>query len=252
MSALPGTTGRRRIYLMRHGFVDYTSEAVRKARDPKVATLTEQGVAEAQAAGLALADVHFDLALCSGLPRTRQTAEYVLAAHSKAPALEVDERFGELRSGHYMDFHSAEHLAAVMTFTFEQAGEEGAEFLAGGERFSDALIRIREALAALLARPDWACALVVAHEVVNRMLLADVIGAPLGASAGFEQDTGCINILDFDLVPADSGEGTRVERGVIKAVNLTPPNYLKNGMNLRSLEAIFTRASGASLEPGAD
>jgi probable phosphoglycerate mutase len=241
MSALPGTTGRRRIYLMRHGFVDYTSAAVRAARDPKVATLTERGVEEARAAGVALSEVHFDLALCSGLARTRQTAEFVLAEHPNAPALEEDERFGELRSGSYMDFHSAEHLAAVMTFTFEQAGEPEAAFLPGGERFADALIRIREALADLLARPDWATALVVAHEVVNRMLLADVIGAPLGASAGFEQDTGCINILDFDLVPAESGEGTIVERGVIKAVNLTPANYLKNGMNLRSLEAIFTR-----------
>ena len=36
-----------------------------------------------------------------------------------------------------------------------------------------------------LERPGWATALVVAHEVMNRMLLADVIGAPLGASAGF-------------------------------------------------------------------
>ncbi len=103
------------------------------------------------------------------------------------------------------------------------------------------MIRVRAALHDLLMRPDWASALVVAHEVVNRMVLADVIGAPLGASAGFEQDTGCINILDFDLVPNETGEGTRVERGVIKAVNLTPANYLKNGMNLRSLEAIFTR-----------
>lgn len=243
MSALPGTTGRRRIYLMRHGFVDYTSAAVRKARDPKVATLTERGVEEARAAGVALSEVHFDLALCSGLPRTRQTAEIVLAEHPDAPPLEEDARFGELRSGAYMDFHSAEHLAAVMTFTFEQAGEPDAVFLPGGERFSDALVRIREGVAALLARPGWASALVVAHEVVNRMLLADVIGAPLGASAGFEQDTGCINILDFDLVPAESGEGTKVERGVIKAVNLTPANYLKNGMNLRSLEAIFTQPS---------
>ncbi|MDP1555724.1 MAG: histidine phosphatase family protein, partial [Hyphomonas sp.] len=65
--------------------------------------------------------------------------------------------------------------------------------------------------------------------------------APLGASAGFEQDTGCINILDFDLVPLESGPCPKVERGVIKAVNLTPANYLKNGMNLRSLEAIFTQ-----------
>ena len=241
MSALPGTTGRRRIYLMRHGFVDYTSEAVRKARDPKVATLTERGIEEARAAGAALSEVHFDLAVCSGLPRTRQTAEFVLAEHPKAPELEVEERFGELRSGSYMNFHSAEHLAAVMTFTFEQAGEPGAEFLPGGERFADAMIRVREALHDVLMRPNWASALVVAHEVVNRMVLADVIGAPLGASAGFEQDTGCINILDFDLVPNETGEGTRVERGVIKAVNLTPANYLKNGMNLRSLEAIFTR-----------
>ncbi len=240
MSALPGTTGRRRIYLMRHGFVDYTSEAVRKARDPKVATLTPRGEEEARAAGIALSEVHFDLALYSGLPRTRQTADIVLAEHPKAPNLEVDERFGELRSGTYMDFHSAEHLAAVMTFTFEQAGEPGAEFLPGGEKFADALIRGRAALRDLLLRPGWATALVVAHEVMNRMLLADVIGAPLGASAGFEQDTGCINILDFDMVPDESGEGARIERGVIKAVNLTPANYLKNGMNLRSLEAIFT------------
>lgn len=245
MSALPGTTGRRRIYLMRHGFVDYTSEAVRKARDPKVATLTPRGEEEARAAGIALSEVHFDLALYSGLPRTRQTAEIVLAEHPKAPQLEVDERFGELRSGTYMDFHSAEHLAAVMTFTFEQAGEPGAEFLPGGEKFADALVRGRAALRELLLRPGWATALVVAHEVMNRMLLADVIGAPLGASAGFEQDTGCINILDFDMVPDESGEGTRIERGVIKAVNLTPANYLKNGMNLRSLEAIFTRPAQA-------
>ncbi|MBA3067217.1 MAG: histidine phosphatase family protein [Hyphomonas sp.] len=241
MSALPGTTGRRRIYLMRHGFVDYTSAAVRKARDPKVATLTDRGIDEARAAGVALSDVHFDLAICSGLPRTRQTAEIVLAEHPKALELEVEPRFGELRSGSYMDFHSAEHLAAVMTFTFEQAGEPDAEFLPGGERFADAMVRVREGLHDLLMRPSWASALVVAHEVVNRMVLADVIGAPLGASAGFEQDTGCINILDFDLVPNETGEGTRVERGVIKAVNLTPANYLKNGMNLRSLEAIFTR-----------
>ncbi|MBI1401143.1 histidine phosphatase family protein [Hyphomonas sp.] len=241
MSALPGTTGRRRIYLMRHGFVDYASEAVRKSRDPTVATLTERGVEEARAAGAALSDVHFDLAICSGLPRTRQTAEIVLAEHPLTLELEVEERFGELRSGSYMDFHSAEHLAAVMTFTFEQAGEPDAEFLPGGERFADAMVRVRAGLHDLLMRPNWASALVVAHEVVNRMVLADVIGAPLGASAGFEQDTGCINILDFDLVPDERGEGTRVERGVIKAVNLTPANYLKNGMNLRSLEAIFTR-----------
>jgi probable phosphoglycerate mutase len=241
MSALPGTTGRRRIYLMRHGFVDYTSEEVRRTRDPSIVRLTPSGEDEARAAGVALSEVHFDLAICSGLIRTRQTAEIVLAEHPDAPPLEEERRFEEVRSGQYIDFKSAEHLAATMTFLFEQAGEPDAEFLPGGEKFSDAMVRIMDGMTDLLMRPNWATALVVAHEVVNRMVLASVIGAPLGASAGFEQDTGCINIIDFDLVPDESGNRTRIERGMIKAINLTPANYLKNGMNLRSLEAIFTR-----------
>jgi len=188
-----------------------------------------------------LADIAFDLALCSGLKRTRQTAEIVLAEHPQDLTLEDAPDFQELRSGQYINFESPQQLAAVMTFQFEQAGEPGATFLEGGEKFSDAMTRINAGLTDLLRRPDWATCLLVAHEVVNRLILATILGAPLGASAGFEQDTGCINILDFDLVPVEGeAKGTRIERAVIKAVNLTPANYLKNGMNLRSLEAIFT------------
>lgn len=242
MAALPGTTGRRRLYLMRHGFVDYTSKAVRESRDPSQAYLTPSGREEAQAAGAALQDIHFDLALCSGLRRTRETAEIVLAEHPYDLALEDEPRFTELRSGRYIDFESAEQLAATMTFQFERAGEPEATFLEGGEAFAEARDRIVDGVEALLARPNWHTALLVAHEGVNRILLAWAIGAPLGASAGFEQDTGCINIIDFDLVPNGAGERVKIERAVIKSINLTPANYLKNGMNLRSLESIFTRA----------
>jgi len=43
-------------------------------------------------------------------------------------------------------------------------------------------------------------------------------------------------VLDFDMTA--SGE---IERTMIKSVNLTPYNWLKHGMNLTSLEAIFER-----------
>lgn len=241
MNALAGTTGRRRIYLMRHGYVDYTSREVIESMDPSRATLTARGREDARMAGVALADIQFDLALCSGLRRTRQTAEIVLAEHKEDLALEDVPDFEELRSGQYIHFESPQQLAAVMTFQFEQAGEPGATFLEGGEKFADAMVRIRAGLDALLQRPGWANCLLVAHEGVNRLILASILGAPLGAAAGFEQDTGCINILDFDMVPGETeGGASRIERAVIKAVNLTPANYLKNGMNLRSLEAIFT------------
>lgn len=243
MGALPGTTGRRRLYLMRHGFVDYTSPEVRAAQDPSIAYLTDEGREEARAAGIALSEVHLDVAFHTGLNRTQETAQIVLAQHElETPELEAEPRFAELKSGQYMDFQSPEHLAAVMTFQFEQAGEPDATFLEGGEKFADAMVRIEDGVKGLLSRPGWATGLLVAHEVVNRMILAWAIGAPLGSSAGFEQDTGCINIIDFDLVPDEAGN-TRIERVLIKAVNLTPANYLKNGMNLRSLEAIFTRAA---------
>ena len=51
----------------------------------------------------------------------------------------------------------------------------------------------------------------------------------------------CIDILDFDLVPRADGEGVEIARRIIKAVNLTPYNYTKHGMNLTALEFIFER-----------
>jgi len=225
---------------MRHGFVDYSSPEVRASRDPSVAYLTERGKAEAKSAGIALSEVHLDVAFHSGLNRTQETAQIVLAQHElETPELEVESRFQELRSGQYIDFDSPQQFAATMTFQIEQAGEPGATFLEGGEKFSDAMARVEDGLKGLLSRPGWASGLLVAHEFINRMILAWAIGAPLGASAGFEQDTGCINIIDFDLVPDEAGN-VRIERAVIKAINLTPANYLKNGMNLLSPAAIFT------------
>ncbi len=73
-------------------------------------------------------------------------------------------------------------------------------------------------------------------------MLSWAAGAGLAAAGAFEQDTGCINVLDFDMVPGASGRPIpEIERVLIKAVNLTPYNYVKHGMNLTSLEAIFDR-----------
>ena len=100
------------------------------------------------------------------------------------------------------------------------------------------------ALQRLFAQPGWHTALVVAHEGVNRLLLSWMTGNGLSAVQSFEQDLACINVLDFDMVPREDGTvGTDIARRLIKAVNLTPYNYVKHGMNLTSLEAIFVRVA---------
>jgi broad specificity phosphatase PhoE len=226
---------------MRHGHVDYFSAEVVRTRDSRMVTLTERGRLEAQAAGRALAAVTFDRAICSGLPRTRQTAQLVLEQIPGAPALEIEPAFVELHGGS-ANVRSRQELVATMSFYFEKAAEPGATMLEGGESFTGAQARAVEALRGLLRAPAWRQILIVAHEGINRLILSWACRAELAAAGAFEQDTGCINVLDFDMVLSeDRAPAPEIARVIVKAVNLTPYNYLKHGMNQTSLEAIFAR-----------
>ncbi len=229
---------------MRHGHVDYFSKEVRESGHTDLVPLTPLGREQAQASGAALSHVRFDRALSSGLPRTQQTAEIVLAANDDAAhlTLGVDRDLVEIKGGGgVMRAKSREELAARMAFEFDQAAQPGARMM-GGDVFADVQARSAGALKRLLATPDWHTALVVAHEGVNRLVLSWMTGNGLSGVQTFEQDLACINILDFDMVPRDDGRvGSEIFRGMIKAVNITPYNFVKHGMNLTSLEAIFVR-----------
>jgi probable phosphoglycerate mutase len=232
---------------MRHGFVDYLAPEIVKTRDTNAVKLTERGRLEAEAAGRAFVAVTFDRAICSGLPRTRETAELVLAQIVNAPLLEIEPAFIEVHGGD-AKAKSRQELIAAVSFRFETAGISGATLFEGGEAFASAQQRAVSAVRHLLREPGWRQILIVAHEGINRLILSWACGAELAAAGAFEQDTGCINVLDFDMVPSAGGSpGSEIARMLLKAVNLTPYNYLKHGMNLTSLEAIFARD-----EPPAD
>ena len=235
MSTLPGTKSRKRIYLMRHGHVDYLARHVVASGDIHSVPLTPRGRSQAEAAGKAFQHVLFDRAVCSGLPRTRETAEIVLSFQKEPPKLEVVPDLVEIQGGKMQPVSSRDELIARMNETFSQAGKPGATNHEGGEVFANAQSRSVKAITTFLAEPGWHQMLIAAHEGINRLILSWAAGAGLYALGAFEQDTGCINVLDFDM------KGSEIERPRIKAVNLTPYNYLKHGMNLTSLEAIFER-----------
>ena len=79
---------------MRHGHVSY-SDAAGRPINPLNVPLTDEGRAQAAAARDLLAEIAFDRAVCSGLPRARETAEIVLGPHDLD--LEEDPAFLELR-----------------------------------------------------------------------------------------------------------------------------------------------------------
>jgi len=236
-------TGRRRIFLMRHGHVDYFAPGL---TDPRSVPLTEEGRRQAEAAGLALKGVAFDIAVHSGLPRTVETAALALAGRSLGAVAEPG--LEELKSG-WVVAASREELAAMLAFSFDDAHLPGASFLPEGESFVEAQARIIEAMEGLIARNPWRTALVVAHEGVNRIILGWACGGGLRTVGAFEQDLACINVIDLDITANETGTGLRIERALLKAVNVTPYDYLKDGLPRTSLEHLFGVDFGSGRPP---
>lgn len=239
--------GRRRVYLMRHGHVDYFAPDI---TDPRMVPLTDEGRLQAEAARDALRHTHFDIAVCSGLPRTRETAEIILSGNENPPNLADLEQIEELKSG-WIVAKSREELAARLAYSFDSADEEGASFLPEGETFAGAQSRIVAGLQSLLTGGEWRSALIVAHEGVNRIALGWACGGGLRTIAAFEQDLCCVNLIDFDITPRPDGAGLQIERIVVKAMNVTPYDFVKKGLSRTSLEHLFDIDFGMARPPKA-
>jgi broad specificity phosphatase PhoE len=227
--------GRRRIYLMRHGHVDYFAN---NDTHPRMVKLTDEGRVQAQAAREALSTVSFDFAVCSGLPRARETAEIVLSGRENPPEIHDELNLEELKSG-WLKASSREELAARLAFAFDDADAEDAKFLPDGETFREAEARVVGALKSVITTRTWRTALVVAHEGVNRIALGWACGGGLATVSAFEQDLCCINVIDLDITPSEDGDALQLERAILKAINVTPYDYVKDGLERTSLEHLF-------------
>jgi len=226
-SGLPGTRGRKRVYLMRHGEVSYQRPDGSTQFSTEV-ELTDEGIEQTRLMREMLAPVPFDLGVHTGLTRTRQTVERVLAG--REVRIDTVHDLREIKAG------SIEHLTedridAELTYGFERAAQPGAGF-PGGETFADFQARVVPAFESLLLRGDWTTALVVAHGGTNAVLLSWVTRGGLAGLAAFEQDAGCLNIVDVDVVDGE------VLRRMLRAVNLTPYNLTKHEHYLTVAERI--------------
>ncbi|HUE94721.1 histidine phosphatase family protein [Pseudomonas sp.] len=219
---------RRRIYLMRHAEVSYF-DAQGQPLDPRQVPLTERGRQQAAAAGALLAEVSFDLAVCSGLPRTEETARQIL--HGRALPLHAEPRLQEIRGGRLREIPRQDRERSI-AYAYDGAEQPGARFI-GGELWSDFVVRVNQAWAQLIARDDWQNLLIVAHDAVNRLLLAQIIGCGLGGLKGFEQDPACINIIEADI------DAATIQRAFIRTLNLTAYDLIRPCQQLTVMEKVW-------------
>ena len=229
MMSLPGTSDRRRIYLLRHGAVEYLNPDGTRVPDPRGVGLNAAGREQAAILCELLKDVEFDRVVHSGLPRTRETAEIVLG-DGRAHALEAAPEFREIEIGH-IDRVPLHSIDAEFTYGFEAAADPEAS-LARGEPFGRFFERVVAGLENLLLQSGWSRLLLAGHGGTNRVILSWMARGGLHSLASFEQDECCLNVLDVDVV---NGE---MPRRYVRVMNLTPGNLTKEGLYLTTLERI--------------
>ncbi len=214
---------RRRLYLLRHGEVNYVEQG--RHVPPEGVHLNEAGRAQAQAAADALADAPFDRVVTSGLQRTDETARIVLG--SRNLPIETVPDLHEIRGGRITHLPPAELRSTFVEALTRRLTIDDTFLL--GETFGGFRDRVLPAFRALIDDLSWSTMLLVLHGGVNRLILADVIGLDLHGLGHMEQDACCINLIDFD------------ERGygIVRLVNYTPYNPLKAGLSLTTMERYF-------------
>jgi broad specificity phosphatase PhoE len=210
---------RRRIYLMRHARVAYFEDG--RPLHPETVPLTDEGREQASAAGEALAGIHFDRVITSGLPRTLETARIV------APDREAESwpELREIESGRLAEIPEDE-LERAFVEAWRDVVPEEARFL-GGETVGSLLDRVLPAVDRLLADRDWDVVLAVLHGGVNRAILSYALTGGRAFLGNFEQSPGCINILDVG------------DDWVVRAVNITATDLAHRDGRLRTMEELW-------------
>ena len=228
-TALDGAR-RRRLYLFRHGAVDYLDAQGNWVPDPDAVRLNKKGEEQARAMAQAFSSVTVDRALCSGLPRTLQTAEIVLAG--RGMPIGIVAGLEEIRP---VSAESAPDLDLIddVAYAHWRAGDPEARFLAG-ERYADFYERVVASVESIIADQSWNSLAVFAHGGTNAAVLGWASGLGKAAFGAFDQQTCCLNIIDFDTC-SQSGS---LRRRTIRALNVTAEDPLKHGRRAGDLELL--------------
>jgi len=218
---------------MRHGAVSYFDPSGRPV-PPEQVHLNETGRAQAQAAGEAFAaeGVVFDRVIVSGLPRTAQTATLVLQHCGQgALAVEAWPEWQEIRGGRLADI-APEALEANFLGLERGVLSESTRFL-NGESVGELLDRVLPGIARLRADPQWDCALLVLHGVVNGAILSHALsGGQRQMFGAMVQSPACINVLDMGATPDD---------WLLRVCNYAPTSALHVENRNTTMEALYNQ-----------
>lgn len=184
------------LYLVRHGATDNN-----RAKPPRLQgrrtdpPLSEEGHAQARQTGDMLAGFPLDAVYSSPLLRALQTAEAIAEPHGLSvqidnALIEVDVGLWESRAWDEIEKTDPAAYEAFMA-------DASVNPYLGGETISTVLARSGPAIRRLMADNLGRRIVVVAHNVVNRAFLADLMGIPVARYRSIPQDNCGLTLLRY-------------------------------------------------------
>jgi broad specificity phosphatase PhoE len=184
------------LYLVRHGATDANEQ------DPPVlqgdgidlplnANGRRQAVRTAELlSGLPIARVY-----SSPLLRALETARAIAAPHGLDVHTEADVREACIGEWEGLDWGTIERRYPRAHARFQD--DPGTNSYLGGESYGDVLARAAPAVERLLQRHAGEAIALVAHNVVNRVLLSRLLGIELRRAKSIPQANGCVNLITW-------------------------------------------------------
>ena len=182
------------LYLVRHGATD-ANERVPYILQGHAIDLALSAVGKDQARALAgfLRQFPIQRVFSSSMVRARQTAEAVAGELGVVAEVAGDLQECDVGVWEGLDWETIR----------QRYPQEHARFIAnpaevpylGGESYGDVLRRARPVIDRLLEEFAGQSIAVVAHNVVNRTILADLMGLDLRLAPKIAQGNGCINLI---------------------------------------------------------
>lgn len=187
-------THETRLYLVRHGATPANEQRPYVLQGRGIDTsLSETGRQQAAAVAGFLADRPLDAVISSPMKRARETADAIAQPHQiKASVLDnISECDVGRWEGRDWDSIMQDDAEAYSRFI----DDPGIHGYPDGESYQDVLDRVGTPIDNLLATHRGQTVALIAHNIVNRVYLARLMGWPISRAREIRQDNTGINVI---------------------------------------------------------
>lgn len=183
-----------KVILLRHGETAYNADGNRYCGHTDI-ELTPKGLSQAEGVAELLKDLQPDAVYASPLKRARVTASIA----SGGREVVTDERLIELDFGAWEGL-TKEAFIAQNPVLWEQWIQDPATARAGGsgDNGQEVVDRVSDFFKQMQQRHRGQTIMVVAHNGVNRLFMAAMLGMPLSNYRSLVQENSAITLLEFE------------------------------------------------------